>query len=81
MSPQPSLDARLRSRGERVEEIRLRNGWLVIRRADGPKGVVLQVRIPGLEHEDRPCKDQPAAILAASAVWDEYCQAVKDLAS
>jgi hypothetical protein len=77
----PPLDGRLMSRGERVERIELHRGWLAIRRADGPAGVVLEIRIPGCPHEDQPHDDQADAIAAAGQVMDEYRRAVKNLAS
>lgn len=75
------LDDRLWQRGQRAERIELHRGWLAIRRADGPSGVVLEIRIPGLPHEDRPCEDQAGAIIAAGEVYSGYCEAIKGLAS
>jgi hypothetical protein len=79
MSPPP--DNRLMQRGEPADQIVLHRGWLTVRRADGPAGVVLEIRIPGCPHENQPHEDQASAIMAASAAWSSYCQAVKGLAS
>jgi hypothetical protein len=54
-------------------------GWFRVTPAPGG-GVVLEVRIPGCRHEDRPYPDRGDAIIAAGQIYDEYCQAVKDLA-
>jgi hypothetical protein len=54
--------------------------WLRICRAPGPDGVVLQVRIPGYEPEDRDYPDQAAAEAAGQDIYAGYCTAVEALA-
>jgi SH3-like domain-containing protein len=75
------LDRRVTERGEPVAVTRLERGWLRIRRADGPAGVVLEVRIPGYRSDDLPCADQAAAREAAEGIYGDYRRAVEDLAS
>jgi hypothetical protein len=69
--------------GRPAERLRLLNGWswFTLRRADGPDGVVLEIRIPGYRNEDLPCEDQAAAREAAEKVYDGYRQAAEGLAS
>lgn len=76
----PPLDRRVIQRGQPVEELVLERGWFRIRRADGPHGVVLEIRIPGCWHEDRPYDDLAGAIAAKHEFYDGYRQAIRDLA-
>jgi hypothetical protein len=74
------LDRRVQQYGQPAEQVMLMRGWFRIRRADGPSGVVLEVRIPGLPPEDRPCDHLNAARKAAGEIYDDYCRAAGDLA-
>jgi hypothetical protein len=47
-------------------------GWFVIRRADGPDGVVLETRIPGYLTGTAQHGDQAAAEAAARGIWRAY---------
>jgi hypothetical protein len=51
-------------------------GWFVIRRADGPAGVVLETRIPGYLAGTTRHDDQDAAEAAARGIWRAYASAV-----
>lgn len=54
--------------------------WFRVRRAEGPAGVVLAVRIPGYLHEDSPHPTQDAAKRAARRIYADYREAVRLLA-
>jgi hypothetical protein len=81
--PRPPLDDRVQANSKPVSRLTVKRhrygGWFVIRRAPGPEGVVLEVRIPGCR-EDRPFADQASAVVAADTIYDEYATAVKQLA-
>jgi hypothetical protein len=51
-------------------------GWFIIRRADGPAGVVLEARIPGYATAITEHEDQAAAEAAARQAWQDYAAAV-----
>jgi hypothetical protein len=55
-------------------------GWFRITRADGPSGVILAVRIPGCQPADYPYPVQAAALKAASRIYADYRDAVRQLA-
>jgi hypothetical protein len=80
----PPLDDRVRANGKAVSRLTVKRhkygGWFVIRRAPGPEGVVLEIRIPGTR-EDRPFADQADALVGADTIYAEYALAVKRLAS
>jgi hypothetical protein len=75
-----TLDGRVTERGKPVPATRLHRGWFVITRADGPDGVLLEVRVPGYARETQPHPDQAAARQAASEIYDGYLRAIKSLA-
>ena len=65
--------------GQPVRERRIIRGWFRIRRADGPSGVILHVRIPGYMDETRPYPAQGAAIRALRVIYAGYRDAVRAL--
>jgi SH3-like domain-containing protein len=75
------LDGRVTERGVPVAVTRLERGWFRIRRADGPAGVVLEVRVPGYLTADEPHDSQDAARAAAEGIYGDYRRAVEGLAS
>jgi hypothetical protein len=80
--PRPPLDDRVMANGQPVSRLTVKRhkygGWFVIRRAEGPEGVVLEIRIPG-NHDDRPYDGQASAVIAADEIYIEYTQAVNRL--
>lgn len=84
--PRPPLDDRVMANGQPVSRLTVKRhrygGWFVIRRAEGPEGVVLEVRIPPHQREPqfRPFADQADALVGADEIYDEYTAAVKRLA-
>ena len=74
----PPLDDRVRANGKAVSRLTVKRhkygGWFVIRRAQGPEGVVLEVRIPGLR-EDRPFEGQADALVGADEIYGDYVAA------
>lgn len=53
--------------------------WFRIRRAEGPSGVILAVRIPGYVNETSPHPTQDAAMRAARRIYADYREAVRIL--
>ena len=53
--------------------------WFRVRRAEGPSGVVLAVRIPGYLATTIPHPTQDAALRAARRIYADYREAVEIL--